>query len=73
MLFDIIEPWVKKRGSQFDVGEGSYDGAEECDLVGLLILSEMKRLDLNFGLYRDDGCGAKALACKSQYKQTPKW
>ena len=61
MLFDNNEPCVKKGGSNFDVGEGSYDRAEECELVGLLILSHMKHLNLNFGLYRDDGCGSNTL------------
>ena len=39
----------------FDVGQGSYDGAEECELIGLYILSLLHYLNLLFGLYRDDG------------------
>ena len=43
----------------FDVTMGSYDGAESCDIIGLFMLSELKKLNLNvnLGLYRDDGLG----------------
>ena len=36
---------------------GAYDGVEVAELVGLLILSEIKEKvpKLNFGLYRVDG------------------
>ena len=34
---------------------GSYDGAETCELVGSFLLSQLQNLDLNIGLYRDDG------------------
>ena len=37
---------------------GSYDGAETSDLVGLFILFQLKDLDINVGLYRDDSLGA---------------
>jgi hypothetical protein len=37
---------------------GSYDGAETCELVGLLLLSELQTLNINIGLYRDDGLAA---------------
>ena len=36
---------------------GSYDGAETSDLVGLFISFQLKDLDINMGLYRDDGLG----------------
>ena len=40
---------------------GSYDGAETCELVGLLLLHEIKQqIAGNFGLYRDDGLGTIA-------------
>ena len=45
----------------FDVAMGSYDGAETCDIVGLLILSELRKLDIDGGLFRDDGMGASSL------------
>ena len=34
---------------------GSFDGAETCELVGLYLLSQLNQLDINVGLYRDDG------------------
>ena len=34
---------------------GSFDGAETCELVGLFLLSQLTNLDVNVGLYRDDG------------------
>ena len=53
------ENWIKKTGL-FDTTMGAYDGAECCELIGLLMLSkiEEKYPQLNFGLYRDDGLGA---------------
>ena len=58
LLFDKDCPWVK-RGNQgtFDVTMGCYDGAEVCELVGLLILSKLstKFRKEDVGLYRDDG------------------
>ena len=41
--------------TNFDVTMGSYDGAETCELIGLFLLSEMQNLEINVGLYRDDG------------------
>ena len=34
---------------------GSFDGAECCEIVGLYILSKRKHLNVELGLYRDDG------------------
>ena len=34
---------------------GSYDGAETCELVGSFLLSQLQNLNINVGLYRDDG------------------
>ena len=50
--------WVKKGNSKFDVTMGSLDSAEICDIVGLYILSQLQNLDLQIGLYRDDGLAA---------------
>ena len=59
-------PWTKKTGL-FDVTMGAFDGAEICEVVGLYILHLIKNrlteleleleesLDLDVGLYRDDG------------------
>ena len=50
--------WKKSTGL-FDVTMGAYDGAELCELVGLLILHKMRTNfpSVTFGLYRDDGLG----------------
>ena len=55
LIFLNGKPWVKKGESEFDVAQGSYDGAEACELVGLFILSKLQALKLNVGIYRDDG------------------
>ncbi|GFR59677.1 inositol hexakisphosphate and diphosphoinositol-pentakisphosphate kinase 2 [Elysia marginata] len=56
-LYHNCTPWRKKT-SNFDVTMGSYDGAETCELVGLFLLSQLKEIDANVGLYRDDGLAA---------------
>ena len=53
-LFKDGNPW-EKTTSAFDVTMGSYDGAEICELVGLYLLSQLQNLNINVGLYRDDG------------------
>ena len=47
-------PW-EKTTSAFDVTMGSYDGGEIRELVGLYLLSQLQNLNINVGLYRDDG------------------
>ena len=51
------EFWTKKGYTNFDVAQGGYDSAEVCDLVGLFLLSELKKLGLkaSMGKFRDDG------------------
>ena len=61
-LFSKGTPWSKKGDSNFDVAMGSFDGAETCDLVGLYILFELSKLDIEVGLYRDDGLGVSSLS-----------
>ena len=39
---------------------GSYDGAESCEIVGLFLLSQLTSLNINVGIYRDDGLAAVA-------------
>ena len=34
---------------------GSFDGAETCELVGSFLLLQLQDLDVDIGLYRDDG------------------
>ena len=55
LIFRSGTPWCKKGDSDFDIGQGSYDGAESCELCGLYILFELEKLDIDVGLYRDDG------------------
>ena len=54
-LIQKQQPWLKKGDTTFDVTMGSYDGAETCELVGSLLLSQPQDLNINVGLYRDDG------------------
>ena len=55
LLFNYDTPWAKKGGSNFDVGQGSFDGAECAELVGLFLLAKLQEIDrLNPGIYRDD-------------------
>ena len=53
-LYKDGNPW-EKTTSTFDVAMGSSDGAEICELVGLYLLSQLQNLNINVGLYRDDG------------------
>ena len=47
----------RKRESNFDVSMGAYDGAEVCELIGIFMVSLLrKHINKNhIGLYRDDG------------------
>ena len=64
ILFFGATSWVKRSNPSFDVGMGSFDGAENCDLVGLFLLSQLQHLPINIGLYRDDGLAATCLSTK---------
>ena len=55
ILFNDEKPWNKKGNDQFDVTMGSWDGAEICEIVRLYLLSELSKLGIQVGLYRDDG------------------
>ena len=54
------QTWIKKQGGTFDITMGGYHGAEICDLVGLFILSKLKEIMPQIGLYRDDGLGVSS-------------
>ena len=57
-LFNNGKSWIKKEGHPyFDVTMESYDGAENCELVGFYLLSKLAPLvgTKNVGLYQDDG------------------
>ena len=55
LLYTRNTPWVKKGNENFDVGMGSWDGAETTDLEGLFLLSQLEKLEADIGLYRYDG------------------
>ena len=57
-MFKDGKPWIKKGSKPFNVTMGSWDGAEIADLVGLFLLSKLADLNINAGLYRDDGLAA---------------
>ena len=64
LLFKNKEVWIKKGQEPFDVTMGSLDGAEVCDLVGLYLLSQLSDLNLEIGLYRDDGLCVSSLTAR---------
>ena len=39
--------WTNKGETNFDVAQGSFVSAEVCDLVGLYLLSELQRNELD--------------------------
>ncbi|CAH3180189.1 unnamed protein product [Porites lobata] len=47
---------------------GSYEGAETCELVGSFLLSQLQHLDVNIGLYRDDGLAISNAALRDTEK-----
>ena len=57
LLYNKEIPWQKKNTNLFDVAVGAYDGAEVCEIVGLLLLNNLvNKFDKNsVALYRDDG------------------
>ena len=58
LLFSKHEMWVKKDNSLFDVTMESFDGAEICDIAGLLDkLSNLLGKE-NVGVYRNYGLAA---------------
>ena len=58
------QDWIKKQGKTFDITMGGFHGAEICDLAGLYLLSLLKDVFPNVGLYRDDGLGVSSATCR---------
>ena len=54
----------KKGEDPFDVTMGSFDGAEVCELIGIFLLQKLSHININIGLYRDDGLGASRLTAR---------
>ena len=73
LLFSDGKVWKKKTGV-FDVTMGAYDGAEVCELVGLLILEKLKNNfpEITSGLYRDDGLGVTEATSKCTMERKKK-
>ena len=44
----------KKKGTDFDITMGAYDGGETCDICVLYLLSKVQHLPINIGAYKDD-------------------
>ena len=65
LLYSNESPWCKRKNPDFDVTMGSFDGAETCELIGLYLLSQLQHLNINVGLYRDDGLAV----CRSTPRQ----
>ena len=58
LLYSNGQPWKKKNCQNFfDLTMGSFHACEACELVGLYLLSQLVEVNLNGGLYRDDGLG----------------
>ena len=57
LLFCDSDTWIKKGNHMFDVTMASFDGAKVCQLLGLLLLHEIKYpFGCNsVGLCRDNG------------------
>ena len=55
LLSDGADIWKKKGPVDFLIQVGAWDSAGSTDLVGLYLLNEMKHLEVDNGLYRDDG------------------
>ena len=65
------ERWVKKGETNFDVTMSAYDGAEVCELIGILMLFLLsKHINKNhIGLYRDDGLAITKNTSGTEAKQ----
>ena len=63
-LFSEGQEWIKKQGATFDITMGGFHGAEVCDLVGLFLLSQLREIFPNIGLYRDDGLAVSSATCR---------
>ena len=47
MLFKDGTPWTKKENVPFDVAMGAFDGSETCELIGLFLLKDLAKLNIN--------------------------
>ena len=69
LLWHQSSTWVKRGDVNFDVAQGSFDGAESTDLVGLFLLHKLEEVkEVNKGLYRDDMLGVTKLKGRAAEK-----
>ena len=69
LLWHQGSTWVKRGGANFDIAQGSYDGAESTDLVGLFLLHKLEEVEeMDNGLYRDDMLAVTKLKGKKAEK-----
>ena len=54
LLYDNDKNVWKKKGTDFDITMGAYDGGETCDICVLYLLSKVQHLPINIGAYKDD-------------------
>ena len=69
ILFNKQTQWCKRENQNFDVTMEGFDEAESWKLVGLLqyiMVLQIEHLDINVGLYRDDGLAV----CNKTPRQT---
>ena len=58
LLYSEGKSWKKKNCQNlFDLTMGSFHGAEGCELVGLYLQYQLREINFDGGLYRDDGLG----------------
>ena len=75
VLWDVDgSNWIKASNEMFDVAMGSYMGDEICDLIGLYILNDLRKIlvDKSYGIYRDDGLAILEKKSSCSKKELPK-
>ena len=55
LLFTQDGIWMKTDSGLHDITMGSFSGAEICEMIGLYMLSRLRRENINAIIYRDDG------------------
>ena len=61
LLYDTERNVWKKKGTDFDITMGAYDGGETCDICVLYLLSKVQHLPINIGAYKDDWLAVSSL------------
>ena len=71
LLYDIEKNVWKKKGTDFDITMGAYDGGETCDICVLYLLSKLQHLNINIGAYKDDwlAVSSQSARCTERSRQ----